>query len=135
MVTKTTTPKAETKKHESKGLLALVRVRGAPKMSTEIRLTLDLMHLPTRHSCVIVTDSQGMRGMIRKVNSFITWGEADDELIKQLEAKAKSPKKHQFLLQSPKKGFETKGIKLPNSAKGALGYRGKSISKLITRMI
>ena len=38
-----------------------------------------------------------------------------------------------FRLNPPKKGYE--GIKRPFTNKGALGYRGKEINKLIERMI
>ena len=38
-----------------------------------------------------------------------------------------------FRLNPPKKGYE--GIKRAYVNKGALGYRGKDINKLITRMI
>jgi len=38
-----------------------------------------------------------------------------------------------FRLNPPKKGYE--GIKRPYNKKGALGYRGKDINKLIERML
>lgn len=40
-----------------------------------------------------------------------------------------------FRLSPPKGGFERGGIKKPITLRGALGYRGKNINKLIERMI
>ncbi|MCX6695673.1 MAG: 50S ribosomal protein L30 [Candidatus Altiarchaeota archaeon] len=40
-----------------------------------------------------------------------------------------------FRLSPPKKGYERKGIKLPYSTHGALGYRRDKINDLIERMI
>ncbi len=40
-----------------------------------------------------------------------------------------------FRLPPPRKGFETKGIKVPFSQGGVLGYRKEKINDLITRMI
>ncbi len=126
--------KPETKA-EHKGLLALIRIRGAPKMSTQMVDTLDCLNLKSRNSCVIVPDTSSYRGMIRKVNSFITWGEISDETARALETKRLGPKKHVFRLHVPTKGLERKGIKLPYKVGGVLGYRGKDINELIMRMI
>lgn len=43
--------------------------------------------------------------------------------------------KNFFRLGMPKKGFERKGIKVPFSMGGALGYRKNNINDLIKRMI
>ncbi|MEM4347451.1 MAG: 50S ribosomal protein L30 [Candidatus Altiarchaeota archaeon] len=40
-----------------------------------------------------------------------------------------------FRLEPPKKGYERKGIKLPFSKGGALGYRSDKINSLIERML
>lgn len=40
-----------------------------------------------------------------------------------------------FRLSPPRKGFETKGIKVPFSQGGVLGYRKEKINDLIARMI
>lgn len=43
--------------------------------------------------------------------------------------------KNSFNLHPPIKGFERKGKKAPFSLKGAFGYRGKDINRLLERMI
>lgn len=52
-----------------------------------------------------------------------------EEKIKLKDVKIKTV----FRLHPPRKGYE--GIKRPFSMKGALGYRGKEINKLLERMI
>jgi len=67
----------------------------------------------------------------KKISSF-------KELAEKIEAGA-SPQsfglKPFFGLKPPSKGYDRKGIKKSFSIGGALGYRGKEISKLINRMI
>lgn len=117
------------------GWLAVIRIRSAPKMSTQMEQTLYHLHLPRRHSCVILHNNATNRGMIRQVLSYVTWGEVSEDVVKQLESKAhKNAAKNSFGLKSPKKDIARKGIKLPMHAGGALGFR-KDMAKLITRMI
>ena len=115
--------------------LAVIRIRGAPKMSGEMEMTLHHLHLPRRHSCVLTKNSSTTRGMIRKVNNYVAWGEISEDLVKQIESKAhKNAIKSSFGLKSPRKDLARKGIKLTAHLKGAVGFH-KDISKLILRMI
>lgn len=116
------------------GWLAVIRIRGAPKMSSESERTLHHLHLPRRNSCSILAHTPSNLGMIQKVQNYITWGEVTDDTIKQLDSKASKRGERAFSLASPKKGLERKGIKLPSTAGGSLGHR-KDINKLILRMI
>jgi ribosomal protein L30/L7E len=116
-------------------LIAVIRIRGAPKMSNEMEQTLHYLHLPRRHSCIIIANNPTTLGMIKKVQNYITWGEVTDDVVKQLESKAlKNKAKNSFGLKSPRKDMARKGIKLPRGSGGALGFR-KDMGKLITRMI
>ncbi|HSU72299.1 MAG TPA: uL30 family ribosomal protein [Candidatus Binatia bacterium] len=117
------------------GWLAVIRIRSAPKMSTQMEQTLYYLHLPRRHSCIVIQNNPTTLGMITKVQNYVTWGEVSDDVVKQLESKAlKNKAKHSFGLKSPKKDIARKGIKLPTHSGGALGFR-KDIAKLITRMM
>ena len=117
------------------GWLAVIRIRGAPKMSTQIEQALYYLHLPRRHSCVVLKNTPSTRGMIRKVHNYVAWGEVSDDLVKQLESKArKNSARGSFGLKSPRKDIARKGIKLTAHSKGALGFH-KDISKLIMRMM
>jgi large subunit ribosomal protein L30 len=127
--------KAPEKKHAPAGWLAVVRVRGAPKMSNAMEFTLHHLHLDVRHACIVIADTNWSRAMIKKVNGYVTWGEVSESIVKELEAKARPIAKNAFGLKSPKKGFECKGVKMPFKNGGSLGYRGKDITELIMRML
>lgn len=113
--------------------LAIIRVRGLLRRTAEQRTTFEYLNITTKQACAIFPDTPSIRGMIRKVDGFITWGEVDDETIKLLEEK--KGKQKTYNLQPPRGGFERKGTKVPYSRGGALGYRGSAINDLIKRMI
>jgi len=120
--------------------LALIRIRGLVDIKHEIRDTLDMLGLYRRNYCVVVENTPSNLGMVAKAKDYITYGEIDDETLKALHAKRLeknsdgSPKKF-FRLNPPRGGFERKGIKIPFSQKGALGYRGVKINALIKKML
>ena len=115
--------------------LALVRVRGKVRVNVEIRQTLEFLGLANVNNCVIIEDTPTYKGMVRKVNSYVTWGEVTDETIASLkENVAQKGNAKTFRLHPPKKGWERKGIKKPYNSGGALGYRGVEINSLIKRM-
>jgi len=79
-------------------------------------------------------------GMAKKIKDYSTYGEIDADTYKLLvekrgEKNEKGELKKYFRLNSPKKGFERKGIKVSFTKGGALGYRGKKINDLIKRMV
>ncbi len=122
--------------------LAVILVRGTHDMKKEVLDTLKLLNLFRKNTCSVVEATPSNKGMIYKVKDYVTYGEIDDETLKLLiEKRAKKdpddPKKLKlfFRLNSPRKGFERKGIKKPFSKGGALGYRGSAINDLIKRMI
>ena len=114
--------------------LALVRVRGKIRVNPEIRDTLEFLGLKSINNCVLVAATPTYKGMIRKVNDYVAWGEISDEMARELEEKRGEGKKT-FRLHPPKKGWERKGIKKPFKRGGALGYRGAEINDLIRRML
>ncbi len=114
--------------------LALIRVRGRIKVNPKIRDTLEYLGLKNVNNCVVVPDTPAFRGMIRKVSSYVTWGEISDDVAKVLTEK-RAQRGKTFRLHPPKKGWERKGIKKPLKQGGALGYRGEKINELIKRMI
>lgn len=138
--------------------LALVLVRGTVKTPQKIIGTLLMLHLHRKNHVVIIPDTRAYRGMIDKVKDYVTWGEIDENTYKELVSKrgeeylgrlndAKNKytyktlevgnKKYKpyFRLNSPRKGFGRKGVKVGFNAKGALGYRGEKINDLIQRML
>lgn len=121
---------------------AVVRVRGLVRVRKDINYTMDLLRLYRKNYCVLI-DAKNI-GMIKKVKDYVTYGEIDQEtedlLIKKKGEKTKDNAgkevmKKFFRLNSPKKGFGRKGIKISFSKSGALGYRGNKINDLIKRML
>ncbi len=58
-----------------------------------------------------------------------------DFMIFKKELKEVPGLKNFFKLQPPRSGFERKGIKVPFSQGGVVGYRKEKINELLTRMI
>ncbi|MCX6817642.1 MAG: 50S ribosomal protein L30 [Candidatus Aenigmarchaeota archaeon] len=142
-------------------MFAVIRVRGTVDKKKEINATMKMMRLTRVNHCVIVRKEPQIEGMIKKVKDFVTWGEISEATLEKLVAArgrmegdkkldekaakdvADTIKKQKnmndikgfkplFRLSPPRKGYE--GIKRA-FPKGALGYRGDKINKLIERMM
>ena len=144
-------------------MIAAIRIRGLVGKSEKVNNTFQRLRLRKKHVCVLLPERAEIKGMIKKVNNYITYGEIDKETMKELiekrgklegdkkvgsvdeefinnliEGKAtlKDKKiKPFFRLHPPKKGFGAGGIKKPFKERGALGYRGKEINMLIRKML
>lgn len=111
-------------------MIVAVRVKGRVGVDKPVEDTLRMLHLYRKNFCAILEDSKVTKGMLAKVENYITWGVAEEETIKMLEQKSKKP----FIrLNSPRKGYGRKGIKKRFSVGGALGER--PIGDLIKRML
>lgn len=111
--------------------LVVIRIKGEVRTPGVIEDTLIMLKLKKKNACVLVNDTPDIRGMIRKADGHITWGEISPETLIELQKK-KGPVFH---LSPPRKGFGRKGIKIPFSQGGATGYRGKDINDLLGRML
>jgi len=128
---------------KAKEKLAVIRIRGTVGVRKDIKDTLKMLNLHKKNYCVVVEKTPTYEGMIKKVNNYVTWGEIDDETLKLLEKRREKTKNKEgkevykkfIRLNSPKKGYGRKGIKVPFNKGGALGYRGKAINDLIRRML
>lgn len=137
---------------------AIVLVRGLVGITKSVKDTLAILRLARKHYCVVVEDNPVNRGMIFKVKDYVTWGEISKEIFIELVAKRGQEYKGRtmdrkkkylyrtleingrkykpyFRLNSPRKGFGRKGIKVAFKAGGGLGYRGEKINDLIRRML
>ncbi|MFT7615451.1 MAG: large subunit ribosomal protein L30 [Candidatus Woesearchaeota archaeon] len=112
--------------------LAIIRVRGTTGIKQEIAYTLSLLHLNAKNNCVVVEDTPVLRGMLRKIQGYVTYGTVDDDTLKAMEVRNKGKF---FSLAPPRKGFGRKGIKVPFSRSGGLGDRKDKINDLINRMV
>ena len=124
--------------------IVVIRVRGLIGISKDIKDGLNMLGLYKKNYCVIVPSNPSYLGMINKVKDYVTWGNIDDETEKLLlkkrgkrikDKEGKDVMRKFFRLNSPRKGFGRKGIKLPFSVSGALGDRKEKINDLIKRMI
>jgi large subunit ribosomal protein L30 len=144
-------------KNKTGGNIAVVRIRGLIGVKHDIKRTLNKLMLYKKNYCVVIPNNKSYSGMVQKIKDYVTWGDIDeiiyDELLeKRAEdfkgkffaneetrsgvAHVKNRKiKKFFRLNSPKKGYGKRGIKVPFNSGGALGYRGKGINDLIKRMV
>ena len=136
---KPTPQPAEKLKSSSEGFLAIIRIRGGRRIAGEIKDTLTMLNLANQHNMVIIPNKPSLAGMVKKAKDYVTWGEVSPDIKAEVE-KVKTEKtsdgkvKKCFRLNPPKGGFERKGIKIPFSVGGALGYRGDKINDLIKKM-
>lgn len=141
------------KKNIENRLLAVVRVRGRVNVRQSIAETMKRLNLKRVNNLVLLYADKSSMGMIKKCESFVTYGEVSEETLSKLFQKKevkveggqlaelmqgkKNAKelgiKIPFAMHPPRKGYES--IKKGYSTGGALGYRGEEINKLIVRMI
>ncbi len=151
---------------------AAVRIRGTVLARQEVVDTLKMLRLTRTNHCVILPENPSTKGMLLKVQDYVTWGEVTPQTVARLLLKRGQAPGHYALndayvkanskfssiwdftqalakgeatpkdikglnpvlrLSPPIKGY--KSVKLPYAAGGDLGYRGKEIDNLLTRMI
>ncbi len=147
-------------KEMNKSKIAVILVRGRIDLTQKMLSTLDMLRLFRKNYCVVVDDTPVMRGMVKKVKDYVTYGNIDEETYKMMiekrgeeykgrlkDAKGKIQYKRKYIeidgkkykpyfrLSPPKKGFGRKGIKVPFGLSGALGDRKEKINDLIQRML
>ena len=113
-------------------MLAVIRLRGDVDKRPDVRKTFELLGLKRKFTLAVMPDTPDLRGMIRRINEHVTWGELDDGLAKKL-GEGKGEKVKTYRLHPPRGGFR-RTIKRP-LPDGECGYRGKEINALIERMI
>ncbi len=134
----------------SNKLIAIIRVRGRVKISSDIEETLKRLRLNRVNNCVVVDMDGSYKGMIKKCQNHVAYGDIDGETMESLlkrhlpEVDAKeilSGKKKigeiresmPFRLHPPRHGY--KSVKRGYQQGGSLGNMGKDINGLIKRMI
>ena len=67
-------------------MFAVIRIRGTVGARKNIEDALSMLRLNATNNCVLVSETESYKGMIKKVKDFITWGEIDKTvLVKMLE--------------------------------------------------
>src|SRR3990172_9014785 len=67
--------------------LAVVKVRGTIRAQREARETLDMLHLSHTNHGVLVVNRPAILGMLKRVQSYVTWGEISKETLAELLTK------------------------------------------------
>src|SRR3989338_7661723 len=121
----------------SEGHLAAILLRGLLHTRHDVRKALYNLRLRKKHVCVIIPDSASHRGLLSQCKDYLTWVEIEESTIKELDTQRKKieGKISRYHLNSPKGGFERKGIKISYHDGGALGYRSNKINDLIKKMM
>ncbi len=115
-------------------MIAVIRIRGQIGINEDIKETLFRLRLRRKYACVVLEPTKENIGMLKKVRSFVSYGEISketyDELLKKRGKKVDGKLKPFFRLHPPRGGAETK-LYYP---KGILG-ENKEMDKLILRML
>ena len=108
--------------------IAIVRIRGPVNNIPKIEYALKLLNLDKPNKCTLRDDTPALAGTLKIIRPYVTWGEADEDVIK-LFVNEKS-----ISLCPPKGGYGRKGVKISFAQKGAYGPRKEKINDLIKRM-
>ncbi len=134
-------------------MYAVVRIRGNVGVRKKINDTMSMLNLDGKFNCTFLPETDDYRGMLQATKDYITWGEVDETVVKDVMSKrgeaediekiikglkegkslSHMNKKRFFRLSPPSGGFK-KSTKKP-FPKGETGYRGEDINKLIERMV
>lgn len=114
---------------------AAILIRGLIGIRKDIKQTIFMLGLRKKHACVILPQTDSILGMLRKAQGYLAFGEVSNETAELLIKKRSKKNSRCFALAPPRQGFERKGIKVPFTRGGALGYRGEKINDLIKKMI
>ena len=74
-------PDKKTKEINRTKRIAIVRVRGRVHVRGEIEDTLKLLNLKRVNHCVVIDDRPQYKGMIGKINDYVTWGEIEKDTL------------------------------------------------------
>jgi large subunit ribosomal protein L30 len=70
----------ETQTTQCKCIVA-VKIRGSIDAGRDARATLQMLHLNRTNHAVIIDDRPAFTGMLRRVQNYVTWGEASKETV------------------------------------------------------
>ena len=114
--------------------LAVIRIRGPVKLGKDVESTLKMLNLWKKNACILITETDSLKGMVNRVKDFVTYGDISEETEKAL-AEKRPAKNKIHNLHPPLKGYGRKGIKVSFNVGGALGDRKEKINDLIMRML
>jgi len=59
----------------------VAKIRGTVRAQREVRETLDLLHLSHTNHAVLIDSRPAYKGMLQRINAYVTWGEPTKETI------------------------------------------------------
>ncbi|MGE5188212.1 MAG: 50S ribosomal protein L30 [Betaproteobacteria bacterium] len=65
----------------------VVKIRGTVRAQREVRETLDLLHLAHTNHAVLIDSRPAYKGMLQRINGYVTWGEPTKEIVVALMQK------------------------------------------------
>ena len=142
----------------------VIRVRGTIHARHDMIQTLQHLHLTRPNHATVLPETKNMRGMLTKVQGYVTWGEADPETIGLLLKERGKREDGSAITEAPEADLpkltasvasggmlRAEGVrplfrlkaprggwrstKKPFALGGALGYRGRAINDLAKRMV
>ncbi len=76
-----------TPKTEQAKTLLVVKIRGTVRAQRETRETLDLLRLGHTNHAILIDSRPAYKGMLQRVNSYVTYGEPSKDLVAAMIAK------------------------------------------------
>lgn len=67
--------------------LAVILIRGTVNTHPDVRKTLELLRLKKKHACVVIEDNEVSKGMLQKVQDYVTFGPITEETFVELISK------------------------------------------------
>jgi large subunit ribosomal protein L30 len=97
--------------------IAIIRIAGQQGLNKKVKNTFKLLNLHKKNSCIVITPSDSVEGMIKVIKDHSTWGEIDNKTLTQLlEKRGKLPgnKKltEEYLKETINKNFDEFSIEL-----------------------
>ncbi len=72
-------------------MLAVVQVRGEVNMTEAVEDTLEMLNLHAVNQCTLVPETDTYRGMITKVNDYVSFGEPSEDVLATVLEKRAEP--------------------------------------------
>ena len=87
-------------------MIAVIRITGDVNLNSDIRETLNRLKLRRKYACVVLEGSKVNLGMVKKLRSFVAYGNLNETTHKKLVEKRKTKIKNFFRLHPPIKGID-----------------------------
>ncbi|OWP57292.1 MAG: 50S ribosomal protein L30 [Thermoplasmatales archaeon B_DKE] len=107
-------------------MLAVIRIRGETGLSPDSQKTTELLRLHKINHLVVIEDNPISRGMMNRVENYVTWGEIDkDTLTVLLKEKALFKGRRRIAEDNLKEstGYDTYGSMAEALLKGEVKYK------------